>query len=52
MGFLDKLLGRKPKDEAEGMQTAPEPETAPEGDTREPPQGEEQRVPGEGTGEQ
>jgi hypothetical protein len=30
MGFLDKLLGRKPKDDAaQAMQTAPEPPSMP-----------------------
>jgi hypothetical protein len=34
MGFLDKLLGRKPADEP---QTAPEPASMPEAGTAEPP---------------
>jgi hypothetical protein len=35
MGFLDKLFGRKTDDAAEGMQTAPAPESMP-GDTAPP----------------
>jgi hypothetical protein len=40
MGFLDKLLGRKKSDPAEGMQTAPPPATMPEGETHEHGDGE------------
>ena len=32
MGFLDKLLGRKKADAAEGMQTAPPPASMPADD--------------------
>ncbi len=35
MGFLDKLLGRKKSDAAEGMQTAPPPASMPAEDTHE-----------------
>ena len=40
MGFLDKLLGRKKSDEAEGMQTAPPPASMPAEDTHEHSHGE------------
>ncbi len=42
MGFLDKLLGRKKSDDAEGMQSAPPPASMPAAeDTHEHPHGEE-----------
>jgi hypothetical protein len=42
MGFLDKLLGRKKDDAAEGMQTAPPPASMPAGqETHEHSHGEE-----------
>jgi hypothetical protein len=44
MGFLDKLLGRKPKDEP---QTAPAPPSMPEGDTGGTATAEEQAAPAE-----
>jgi hypothetical protein len=46
MGFLDKLLGRKKEQPAEGMQTAPPPASMPADEPHEHSHGE-----GEGEGE-
>ncbi len=40
MGFLDRLLGRKKDEAAEGMQTAPEPASMPGAEPHEHPHGE------------
>jgi hypothetical protein len=44
MGFLDKLLGRKKSEPAEGMQTAPPPASMPTEDAHEPSHDEDERA--------
>jgi hypothetical protein len=48
MGFLDKLLGRKKDESAEGMQSAPPPASLPADEPHEHSQEEGEQTPGEG----